>query len=132
MQTDGYSLDNLQVAGNRIQAQVTVDSQSPWFQGHFPGNPVLPGVAQLIVVSQLIRYVHGNNIFIAGIRNVRFKRIVRPDTSLRVMIETSRKDECRYTFRIECDQELAGKGVLSVARKTAAQGSRQIETAVLI
>lgn len=114
METDWYSLGDIEVLDKRIQAKMTLRLESPWFQGHFPGNPMLPGVAQLIFVARMIRHVHGDNIFVTGIQRVRFKRMIRPGEPLLVVVKNSQNNAGRYHFRVECDQELAGKGVMIV------------------
>lgn len=72
--------------------QVTVNE--PYFQGHFPGYPVMPGVliveamAQVggVAVLSAVEYRDKLALF-AGIDNVRFKRQVRPGDTLRLEVE---------------------------------------------
>jgi 3-hydroxyacyl-[acyl-carrier-protein] dehydratase len=65
----------------------------PFFQGHFPAYPVMPGVliveaiAQVGAVAMLSLEEHGEKIaFFAGIDNVRFKRQVKPGDVLRLEV----------------------------------------------
>jgi 3-hydroxyacyl-[acyl-carrier-protein] dehydratase len=75
--------------GQRIRGYKNVSANEPYFQGHFPGNPLMPGVLQLEAMAQLgsvlIKSVPGNEgklgVF-AGIDNVRFRRMVRPGDRL--------------------------------------------------
>ncbi|MCR4963208.1 MAG: 3-hydroxyacyl-ACP dehydratase FabZ [Firmicutes bacterium] len=61
-----------------------------WFlQGHFPGNPVTPGVIQLEIMAQscallLSEQTAGGVAYYAGIENVRFRRKVRPGDVMEV------------------------------------------------
>ena len=71
---------------------VTVNE--PFFQGHFPGNPVMPGVLQLEALAQCSAPVlmclpqyKGKLTLYAGVDNVRFKNIVRPGDRFEMHIE---------------------------------------------
>ncbi len=55
---------------NEITADIHVPPDSPWFCGHFPGEPILPGVAQLGMVIDAIRQAwHGHRCYPAGARS---------------------------------------------------------------
>lgn len=68
-----------------------------FFQGHFPGNPVMPGVLQLEAMAQvagvLLNSREGNDgrlAFFMSINNAKFRRIVEPGDQLRIEIEVVR------------------------------------------
>ena len=65
-----------------------------WFAGHFPGNPVMPGVLIVEALAQTatIAAASGADIsgkigLFAGIDRVRFKRVVKPGDTLRLEAE---------------------------------------------
>lgn len=68
-----------------------------FFQGHFPGNPVMPGVLQLEAMAQvagvMLNLREGNQGRIAyfmSINNAKFRRMVKPGDQLRMEIEAVR------------------------------------------
>jgi 3-hydroxyacyl-[acyl-carrier-protein] dehydratase len=74
-----------------------VTANEPFFQGHFPEFPVMPGVlivealAQVGAVALLsLDENRGKLAFFAGIDKVRFKRQVRPGDTLRLEVEITR------------------------------------------
>lgn len=80
-----YSLLDLATpAPGAIQAQVVVHDDSPWFSGHFPGNPILPGIAQLHMVAAVIARSRQEDLSIKRVQRVKFKKIVRPGERLEI------------------------------------------------
>ena len=87
------------IPGERIKATKNVTANEPFFQGHFPGYPVMPGVlviealaqvSVILVYKTLNRLPDGKSlIFFAGIDNARFKRQVLPGDQL--LLESTEK-----------------------------------------
>ncbi|MCG6881480.1 MAG: hypothetical protein LJE96_20335 [Deltaproteobacteria bacterium] len=91
-----------------------VPPESPWFNGHFPEDPTLPGIAQLEMAVDAIRLAGKRNVSAAGFRRVRFKRVIRPGEKLEIIAAPRKSDEDAYAFRILVGNELACNGVLFV------------------
>ena len=80
--------------GLKATGYKNVTANEPFFQGHFPGNPVMPGVliiealAQLGCVAMLVKEEYKNMIgLFAGIDNARFKKQVMPGDKLELSVE---------------------------------------------
>jgi 3-hydroxyacyl-[acyl-carrier-protein] dehydratase len=80
--------------GKRAVGYKNVSIGEPFFQGHFPDYPVMPGVlivealAQVGAVAMLSQDEYKGKIaFFAGLDNVRFKRQVKPGDTLRLEVE---------------------------------------------
>ena len=71
--------------GLRARALKNVTVNEPFFQGHFPGYPVMPGVLvieALVQLSAVLAHDHGLALDISGISGARFKRQVAPGDQL--------------------------------------------------
>lgn len=84
-----------------------VTINEPFFTGHFPGNPIMPGVLQLEAMAQiggilLLNIIDNPEsvwVYIVAIDNARFKKPVIPGDTIRFELEllTIRKNICKMT-----------------------------------
>jgi 3-hydroxyacyl-[acyl-carrier-protein] dehydratase len=110
------------VPGERVVARKHVTEED--CAGHFPGNPIMPGVkmvealAQCGAVAVLSRPENrGKLALFAGIDDVRFKRVVRPGDvlTLECDVEAVRGPIGKGRARATVDGELAVRGTLTFA-----------------
>jgi 3-hydroxyacyl-[acyl-carrier-protein] dehydratase len=108
--------------GSRVVARKTVTEED--CAGHFPGNPIMPGVkmvealAQAGAVAVLVQEKNrGKLALFAGIDDVRFKRLVRPgeELMLECSLEQVRGPIGRGKARASVNGELAVRGTLTFA-----------------
>lgn len=80
----------LEADQKRFRALKNVSFNEPYFQGHFPGYPIMPGVllieamaqGSVAVVAQQPGYKPGGLVFLAGVEEARFKKPVIPGDTL--------------------------------------------------
>jgi len=107
------------VPGRRIVAIKNVTFNEPFFQGHFPGLPVMPGVliveamAQTGAVLMLHDFAQRKEklVYFAGIDHARFRRVVRPGDRLTITMEVLklRSRTCKMKGVAEVDGEIAAE-----------------------
>jgi 3-hydroxyacyl-[acyl-carrier-protein] dehydratase len=85
-----------------------VTMNEPYFLGHFPGNPLMPGVLIVEALAQtgavlmsksLNADVEGKTIMFMSLDNVRFRAPVRPGDVLRMMVDVVRARDVVFKFR---------------------------------
>ena len=101
-----------------------VTINEPFFTGHFPGHPVMPGVliieamaqsAAILVVQTLGREAEGKLVYFMTVDNARFRRPVTPGDQLKIHVQ---KERCRgnvwkFTGQAYADGELAAESAFS-------------------
>lgn len=108
------------VPGKHIETRFYVDPAREIFKGHFPGEPVLPGVYSVecmaqtadILLLKMDRYTGKTPLFL-GINNVRFlKKILPGDTiEIRARMASERAEKAIAT----CSAEIYNHGELAVS-----------------
>jgi 3-hydroxyacyl-[acyl-carrier-protein] dehydratase len=110
--------------GKRVVARKRVREDEWFLAGHFPGNPIMPGVLMVEALAQAGAVAvlseeenRGKLVLFAGIDDVRFKRIVRPGDELELVcvLETVRGPIGKGAVRASVDGELAVRGTLTFA-----------------
>lgn len=100
--------------GQRAVGWKCVSVNEPFFQGHFPGTPILPGVliaeafAQLACVVALAAHpeARGKGVLLLGLDKMRFRHPVRPGDRLELRVE--KLYERRSVWKIACHAEVEG------------------------
>jgi 3-hydroxymyristoyl/3-hydroxydecanoyl-(acyl carrier protein) dehydratase len=105
---------------NYIEALADAPADSPWFSGHFPGEPILPGIALIYMAEQAIvqdALAKGEQVQLHALKRVRFTQPVRPGETLLLNIssEEASKD-ILFSFKITNKENIVCSGAI-VAKK---------------
>lgn len=112
-----YSFVDLQLSGGQdVSATVKIDADSPWFDGHFPGDPTLPGIGQLGMVADAVGRLLGDEYCVIGLSRVKFRRRIGPGEILNIHAVVG-KSENVYSFRLTTENdELVSSGMMKFAQ----------------
>jgi len=110
--------------GRRALGIKCVSANEPFFEGHFPGRPIMPGVLVVEAMAQVGAVVllsmeehRGRFALFAGIDSMRFRKMVVPGDVLKIEVEVLKtrgkvgKAHCRATV----EGEVAAEGVIMFA-----------------
>jgi 3-hydroxymyristoyl/3-hydroxydecanoyl-(acyl carrier protein) dehydratase len=110
-------LENIRITpGGRWESTVRFEPSSEWFSGHFDECPLVPGVALLALVAEMVRRQgreQGRPLKVSGFSKVRFKQLVSPDEELHVSVAAMPSGpEAKLDFHITCRGDTVAQGLL--------------------
>ncbi len=96
--------------GKNLIATKNITINEPYFQGHFPGQPVLPGVLTIEMMAQagsflILSQVENplsKNMFFSSIEKARFKKTIVPGDQLKIYIILEKKKLGLCKFKGDC------------------------------
>jgi len=115
--------------GKSIVAIKNVSFNEPFFKGHFPNRPIMPGVlileamaqtSGILAVKSRESFMPEKSIFyFAGIDNARFKRVVKPGDQMRIEVELDRikGDYAKFKGNVYVETQLACSADLTSVRR---------------
>ncbi|MBE6444969.1 MAG: 3-hydroxyacyl-ACP dehydratase FabZ [Alphaproteobacteria bacterium] len=116
----------VEIPGEKGIGTKNVTMNEEFFQGHFPGNPVMPGVLQVeamaqtagaIVISAIENFAENKkSVLFMSIDGVKFRKPVKPGDQLKMYVEKIRERRNIYVFK---GQSLVDGQVVSEAEFTA-------------
>ena len=117
--------------GKRIVALKNVSANEPYFQGHFPGRPIMPGVMILEAMAQAAGVLiisadkgadhHQNIYYYVGIDDARFKKPVIPGDQLELDVKVERmlRGIGKFSCVARVGTEVAAEATILLAMRPA-------------
>jgi len=112
--------DVKRVASNALEVQVCVPQDCIWFTGHFPGEPILPGIALVHTVYEAIAWDaqdRGEAVQISSLKRIRFTGPVRPGEKFLLNLTHEDLDgERLFNFKVAVKEKIVCSGLVTVTK----------------
>jgi len=96
--------------GETLTGHCLVTADMPFFNGHFPGFPLMPAVAQIEMIRDLLEKHADWNTTIAGGSGLKFSGRIQPNDRLTIRLQ--RRPSGDISFSIENSNAVVSKGTL--------------------
>ena len=92
---DFYKVNTLETVEGKTTAAITINKNHEVFKGHFPGNPVTPGVCMMQIIKELTEEIVSEKLFMQSSSNIKFMAIINPEKTpdLVLTLDISKTDE---------------------------------------
>lgn len=75
-----------ETANLSYNAQIHLNAAHPIFKGHFPDNPVMPGICMIQIIKELTESVLKQELFMEQVSNVKFMALINPEKCAEITI----------------------------------------------
>lgn len=85
---DFYKVEKLdKTADRKYTAIVNLNKDHVIFKGHFPGNPVTPGVCMIQIIKELTQEILGCSLIMTSSSNVKFMALINPEINSTLVLD---------------------------------------------
>ncbi len=95
-----YTINELEFVENKIQASIKIDSNHSIFEGHFPNNPITPGVVEMEIVKEIVSEAIQKTLKMSKMSNCKFLAILNPLNSSKVNVKIDVLEQENNRIRI--------------------------------
>ncbi|WP_299530360.1 3-hydroxyacyl-ACP dehydratase [Ulvibacterium sp.] len=74
-----YVIKDYEYDQGTASTTIQLNKEHPIFKGHFPGNPVMPGVCMIQIIKELTEKATGKQLFLKVSSNIKFMAIINPE-----------------------------------------------------
>ncbi len=78
---------------NTFSFEIEINKDHPIFEGHFPDNPVMPGVCMMQIIKEITEDIVGTKLFMEKCSNVKFMAVINPRINSILNLEIKIFDE---------------------------------------
>ncbi|CAA9199762.1 hypothetical protein FLA105534_02788 [Flavobacterium bizetiae] len=71
----------------KYNIRILVNANHEVFEGHFPGNPIMPGVCMIQIIKELTESITKSSLMIQTLTNVKFMALINPETNPELRLE---------------------------------------------
>lgn len=73
-----FTISNIESAGQEIKASLVINASHRIFEGHFPGQPVVPGVCMMQMIKEILEQVLGKSTNLVSASEMKFLAVINP------------------------------------------------------
>jgi 3-hydroxyacyl-[acyl-carrier-protein] dehydratase len=97
-------------SNNKLSILIQLNPSHEIFKGHFPGNPILPGVCIIQILKEILMYQSGNKLILSNASSIKYLSFINPDVNSIISFDVELKKT--GNDNISCDAFLYFESVV--------------------
>lgn len=99
---DFYSIEKLDKKHDgKYVASIFLNSSHAIFKGHFPGNPVTPGVCMMQIIKELSQEILKSSLIMTSSSNVKFMALINPEINPSLQLELEMSGDLETEIKVK-------------------------------
>ncbi len=99
---DFYKVEKLdETSAGKYNSLVVLNKDHDIFKGHFPGNPVTPGVCMLQIIKELTEEILGFSLVMTSSSNVKFMALINPEINQSLTLDLEILGDLDAGFKVK-------------------------------
>lgn len=109
----------LKKTSQHISAVFCFKKELDLFNGHFPGNPILPGIFQVEMVKYAMEKTFDTGFYIKSVKKTKFSNLIHPGETVCIDITANKEENSRFNVRaiLRVGDTIAGKINMVITEK---------------
>jgi len=118
-----FSIIQESVTENHGEFDIQLNAEHPIYSGHFPNDPITPGVCVVQIVTDLFAHLSGKPCFMTEAKNIKFLQIIRPKEykTIRYTLDWEPLDEGLFKVKALVSAEQTVFAKISITLKTSSR-----------
>ena len=83
---DFYKMESISGENGKFVAEIILNKEHNIFNGHFPNNPVTPGVCMMQIIKEITEEILKTPLFLQSASNIKFMAIINPNESPKLQL----------------------------------------------
>ncbi|PBJ12654.1 3-hydroxyacyl-ACP dehydratase [Flavobacterium sp. ACN6] len=75
------------ISDSKYSITILINEKHEVFKGHFPGNPIMPGVCMIQIIKELTESITKSSLMIQSLANVKFMALINPEVTPELRLE---------------------------------------------
>ena len=100
LKDDFFSITTLDIGSDVIKATLQLNEKHEIFDGHFPGQPVVPGVCMMQMVKEVVETAVGKKMLLAKAIELKFLIVIDPNQSSILKLQLKYSSEADGTIHV--------------------------------
>ncbi|MEZ5198896.1 MAG: hypothetical protein R2764_21720 [Bacteroidales bacterium] len=97
-----YEIKSIDIKEQAIHTIIAFNKDHAVFGGHFPGNPIVPGVVQIQVLKDLLENALGKMVFLNHSKTIKFLNVINPIETVEVIFEIDFEFQQGNDLSVKC------------------------------